>query len=177
MFAEFGYPNASIGDLAAAVGVSKPTVYYHFGNKAGLFQAVLDRAQDRVFERFQDVVNDGLSWREKLVSLIETIFAFTHEETDLVRVTFYAAFTTRHELPAQVDHTKKGARNFSMFHGAIQEGQLAGDLAGHDSMELALGLWGQAVNHVMTYLLTHEVSLDRALAVRMVDLFVNGAHA
>jgi AcrR family transcriptional regulator len=43
-FLERGYAATTVGDIAAAVGVSVETVYKAFGNKAGLVKAIFDVA-------------------------------------------------------------------------------------------------------------------------------------
>ena len=43
VFAERGYDGASIEEIAARAGVSKPVVYEHFGGKEGLYAVVVDR--------------------------------------------------------------------------------------------------------------------------------------
>ena len=43
IFAENGYDAATVEDIAAAAGVSKPVVYEHFGGKEGLYAVVCDR--------------------------------------------------------------------------------------------------------------------------------------
>ena len=44
LFGRRGYAAVSIGDVAAAVGVSKAALYHHFPSKAALFAAVMCRA-------------------------------------------------------------------------------------------------------------------------------------
>ena len=46
LFAERGYAGTPIGAVAEAVGVTKPTLVYHFGNKEGLREAVLSGIMD-----------------------------------------------------------------------------------------------------------------------------------
>ena len=46
IFAERGFEAASIEEIAARAGVSKPIVYSHFGGKDGLYAAVVDREID-----------------------------------------------------------------------------------------------------------------------------------
>ncbi|HEY3781349.1 MAG TPA: TetR/AcrR family transcriptional regulator [Fimbriimonadaceae bacterium] len=59
-FADKGYAATSIGDVAAAAGVQKSLVQYHFGNKEELWQAALaDRAAPVIAE--VDKVLAGLS--------------------------------------------------------------------------------------------------------------------
>lgn len=43
VFAERGFEGASVEDIAARAGVSKPVVYEHFGGKEGIYAAVVDR--------------------------------------------------------------------------------------------------------------------------------------
>lgn len=41
LFLQRGFADVSVGEVAGAVGVTKPTLYYHFGDKEGLYAAVL----------------------------------------------------------------------------------------------------------------------------------------
>ena len=43
-----GYSNASVADIAAGAGVTKPVVYQHFSSKRELFLAVLDECGERM---------------------------------------------------------------------------------------------------------------------------------
>lgn len=43
-FAEHGYQNARVGDLAAALGIAKGSIFQHFGSKDGLFLEAYKRA-------------------------------------------------------------------------------------------------------------------------------------
>lgn len=43
VFAERGFEGASVEEIAARAGVSKPVVYEHFGGKDGAYQAVAER--------------------------------------------------------------------------------------------------------------------------------------
>lgn len=56
VFAEYGYAQASIGDLARACGVTEPMLYKHFGSKHKLFLVVVEVAGTRFFERFRERV-------------------------------------------------------------------------------------------------------------------------
>jgi len=41
LFAEKGFSNVSIRDVCRESGTTAPVIYYHFGNKRGLFEAVV----------------------------------------------------------------------------------------------------------------------------------------
>jgi TetR/AcrR family transcriptional repressor of mexJK operon len=58
VFASDGFGGASIDKIAAEAGVSKQTVYNHFGDKRRLFLAMIDEARARVDA--QSVVDESL---------------------------------------------------------------------------------------------------------------------
>src|SRR5437868_14080114 len=43
-FAEQGYQGARVGDIAAALGIAKGSIFQHFGSKDGLFFEVYKKA-------------------------------------------------------------------------------------------------------------------------------------
>jgi AcrR family transcriptional regulator len=47
VFWKNGYEGASMSDLTAAMGINSPSLYACFGNKEGLFRAVLERYEER----------------------------------------------------------------------------------------------------------------------------------
>src|SRR6201998_1676625 len=48
LFAERGFEDTAIEEIAAQAGVSKPVVYEHFGGKEGLYAVVVDREVERL---------------------------------------------------------------------------------------------------------------------------------
>jgi AcrR family transcriptional regulator len=52
-FAEHGYHAARVGDIAAALGIAKGSIFQHFGSKDGLFFEVYKKAV-RSFPRYLD---------------------------------------------------------------------------------------------------------------------------
>src|SRR5437016_7071715 len=52
-FAEHGYHDARVGDIAAALGIAKGSIFQHFGSKDGLFFEVYKKAV-RSFSRYLD---------------------------------------------------------------------------------------------------------------------------
>src|SRR6201993_4846073 len=56
-FAEHGYHDARVGDIATALGIAKGSIFQHFGSKDGLFFEVYKRAV-RSFSKYLDVPAD-----------------------------------------------------------------------------------------------------------------------
>src|SRR5947209_18023490 len=53
-FAEHGYHEARVGDIAAALGIAKGSIFQHFGSKEGLFLEAYKKAV-RSFSAYLDV--------------------------------------------------------------------------------------------------------------------------
>ena len=56
-FAEHGYHDARVGDIASALGIAKGSIFQHFGSKDGLFFEVYKRAV-RSFAEYLDAPAD-----------------------------------------------------------------------------------------------------------------------
>jgi TetR/AcrR family transcriptional regulator, mexJK operon transcriptional repressor len=73
IFGDEGYERASIDAIAAAAGVSKPTIYSHFGGKEQLFrESVADSALNQNSEALQVILKLDLTpdrWRASLHQL------------------------------------------------------------------------------------------------------------
>src|SRR5690606_41176380 len=50
-------PEVSMGEIAKAAGAAKPKLYRHFADKADLYDAIVDRMRDLLWERIVDGVD------------------------------------------------------------------------------------------------------------------------
>ena len=77
LFARDGYERTSVDAIAAEAGVSKRTVYSHYGDKENLFLLVLRETYDTMRDRVRDIVDRNLSdvddVREALTACIREI--------------------------------------------------------------------------------------------------------
>jgi AcrR family transcriptional regulator len=60
-FAQRGYAEASVERIAEDAKLTKGAIYYHFGNKEGLFEAVLRHVQRDLVERIEHRAKAGAS--------------------------------------------------------------------------------------------------------------------
>ena len=60
LFSVHSYSGTSMDAIAAAADISKPTLYDYFGNKEGLFSAVLEKATDELLEPFRQLEGKGM---------------------------------------------------------------------------------------------------------------------
>jgi AcrR family transcriptional regulator len=89
LFASRGYDATPVREIVEAAGVTKPTLYYHFGSKEGLAQALLTVPLAGLVETMRGLLDRGGDPIATLEALVEAQFAFCREEPDHVRF-FYA---------------------------------------------------------------------------------------
>ena len=98
MFSRQGFRATSMNEIAAAVGLSKPTLYHYFTSKERLlvhiYAAVLDESLDGA-RRVIDAAPDPLS---AIRDLIAARVAYTCRNSALLKV----CFEEEHELPADL---------------------------------------------------------------------------
>src|SRR5213594_3722762 len=91
-FARKGYAATSIQDILRATGLSKPTVYYYFQSKAGLFRAILAFAYDESFRLMQAGLDGKATCRQRLVEVASALFDFASRHQNLTRLVFATVF-------------------------------------------------------------------------------------
>jgi TetR/AcrR family transcriptional regulator len=175
-FAHSGYAGTSVQEIVDAAQVTKPTLYYYFPNKAGLYQALVDLAYDERYRLMREAASRGASLREQLAEILAALFAFLKQNRELVRLAFATAFAAPGELPDGFRSLKKSKRNFEFLRGLIDREIEAGRLDGKfDSHEIAIGFYGLMSIYVMAELVSPGQKLTRGTAERIVDLFFKGA--
>ena len=81
-FARLGFHAASMDDIAARAGVSKPMVYAYLGAKDDVFVACLHREGTRVMQAIVDVVDPALAPDEQLWHGMRAFFGYVADNRD-----------------------------------------------------------------------------------------------
>jgi AcrR family transcriptional regulator len=76
LFAERGYADVTMEEIAAAVGVTKPLLYNYFGNKERLYIACMERAGDSLTRTIGEAIADTGSPGDALASGVRAFFSF-----------------------------------------------------------------------------------------------------
>ncbi|WP_201353716.1 TetR/AcrR family transcriptional regulator [Hydrogenimonas urashimensis] len=78
-FSQKGFEGASLEEIATEVGVTKPAIYYHFRDKAALYEAVLLFRLEKLAESVKEAVAASEGAEAKLRAYIEAFGAFLQE--------------------------------------------------------------------------------------------------
>ena len=149
-FFKTGYAGTSINAIVDATKFTKPTVYYHFKNKAELFASLVHDAYDRCFEHREKAVDPQLPASEQLYQAIAADFAFCLATPDLVRFVMALTF----DLPDDnsIDLSAIHSRDHEWFRTLIERGMTAGEFDCQNSGDAAIALQGLIAINIMSYL-------------------------
>jgi AcrR family transcriptional regulator len=76
-------PQASMDEIAAEAGITKPILYSHFGDKAGLVHALAGRVAHQLNRTVTDALTRSGEPRDVVASTIEAFCTFIEDETEL----------------------------------------------------------------------------------------------
>jgi AcrR family transcriptional regulator len=79
LFAEHGYAETRLDDIAAAAGVTKQLLYQHFPSKKALHLALLAKHRDEILERLTESMSTPGRLAERLPSVLDDWFAYVEE--------------------------------------------------------------------------------------------------
>jgi AcrR family transcriptional regulator len=95
VFAHAGYESASMDEIAAQAGISKPMLYAYFGSKEGLYLAYIERAGGQLLERLVGASSLDPRPAALLRARITEFLSFVDEHADGWKVLFREVGSTR----------------------------------------------------------------------------------
>lgn len=130
-FAERGYGGASMNALVLRAGISKGSLFTYFRSKAGLFDAVVERAAARIRGDLKELraATAEAPFAARLEALVRRGFAFLDAHPRLARI--YFRLLQGGDAPfarGQVEALRRRSQDF--LEELIAEGQAAGELRG-----------------------------------------------
>jgi AcrR family transcriptional regulator len=84
-------PQASMDELAAEAGITKPILYSHFGDKAGLAAALTERVAAELDRALVASLSKVQEPEQVVSSTIDAFCSFVESETELYHFLWYAA--------------------------------------------------------------------------------------
>ncbi len=145
LFAQQGFAGVSLQNIAERVGITKPSLLYHFPSKDHLREQVLGEAFEYWAKRLPGLLRAVTSGTDQFEALMNELIAFFREEPDrthlIVRELLDRPAETRKRLGDSLSPL------VSLVADAMRKGQEAGTLrAGVDPEAFVLHMIGVAVS-------------------------------
>lgn len=173
MFAEQGYHQSTISQVAKAAGVADGTIYIYFKNKADILFNFFSYKTRTVFDRFKGDVEAAKLAEDKLRSLIRGHLGEFQRDPDMAVVFQREALQSRYIDDAFIrDITKM---YLDMIEDIIVLGQKEGSIRKDFQSSLAKRFILGAVNEVINTWVATGGKYDLvAMADPLVDLYFRG---
>jgi TetR/AcrR family transcriptional regulator len=174
LFAEKGFNGVSMREISEHAGISKPTIYYYFGNKEGLYTALVDSGLAHISNNIERIRKLQIPVKEKLVAIMKSNFeeCVLHPESVKFFLTLFFAL----DKPPIMGHFDAEARRpWTTLAEMVQEGIDSGEFGKNAIPTLAT----EIIGGVLLHLLWHQINekkpvLSDVLAKDIIELLFRG---
>lgn len=173
VFAEQGFFQSTVAQIAKKAGVADGTIYLYFKNKDDILIQFYEYKTQQVFERFRVALDQAGTAEQKLHHLIRTHLEEFQKDINMAIV--YQAETHQHRRLAQ-DVIKEMSKWYrDIITDVVELGQQQGHLRRNLYVGLVMRLIIGAVNEVINAWIQSDGSYDLvSMAEPMVDLIMRG---
>ena len=174
LFAEKGYNGVSMRELSERTQVSKPTIYYYFGSKEGIYTTLMQAVLNYNLEAFQAIVRRKIPIKEKITEMTKLRFSQVRQHPNVAKF-FLFLFTTPEKLPFIKDFVNEALQRRKLLTDLIKEGISSGEFGPTANPELAAEIYVATITHYTWKQLNNDNQLlTDQLAEEIVNLLFKG---
>ena len=74
LFAQHGFKNTTVRDIADAAGILSGSLYHHFDSKESMVDEILSSFQIELFKKYDEILGSGLDARAKVEAVVRVSF-------------------------------------------------------------------------------------------------------
>jgi AcrR family transcriptional regulator len=127
LFAQRGFKNTTVRDIADAAGILSGSLYHHFDSKEAMVDELLSTFQTALFATYDEIIASDLDARAKVDAVVRASFDAIEQHHDEV-----AIFQSDAGFLMQLDrfgYLGEHNRRFrAMWLGLLEEGTASGEL-------------------------------------------------
>lgn len=174
-FVSKGYDGVGVQEIVEAAGVTKPTLYHYFGNKAGLLSTLLDEDLLELENRLAAACDYQRDLPRTLTDIAKVCFDFAKGHREIYRLLLslqFAPIESEGYRAAIRHHEKQLAMVEKVFLAAVKD---HGNTRGRHKA-YAVTFTGM-VNHYIALALNGHTHLDDVLLHQAVHQFQHGIYS
>ncbi len=173
LFTQKGYAAATVREIVAAAGVTKPVLYYYFRNKEGIYLELMRGAFSKLDGLLQTSLTDQGSAAQKLATLCDRVYSLFMENVKVARVMYAIYYGPKQGAPF-FDFDAYHVNFIEAIRRLVEEGIRTGEFRKGKPEDMAWAIIG-TINVAMEVHLGHaEVELGRAGLARVLKLILTG---
>ena len=174
LFAEKGYNGVSMREISEVSGVSKPTIYYYFGSKEGIYRELLNTGLDHIKTSVNKVQSLPIPVREKLIMLTKNYFRETVQHPEYLKF-FLTIFTISQNIGFPEEFKTEVLKQWYGLADLIKEGRESGEFGVSAKPELAAAIIASVLGaFIWRQLGTETQILSDCLAEEIIEILFKG---
>jgi TetR/AcrR family transcriptional regulator len=174
LFSQKGYNGVSMRELAEHSGISKPTIYYYFGSKEGIYSSLVESGLSYGESYFKDILRRTIPVREKLVLLTKFNFDQSIEYREFAKF-LLSMFTVTEKLPFLDSFHKAANKRKQLIIDLVKEGIARGEFGASADPSLAAEIFIGSISHFLWKQVNSKKRiLSDLLAEQIVELLFKG---
>jgi AcrR family transcriptional regulator len=135
LFAERGFKNTTVRDIADAAGILSGSLYHHFDSKEAMVDELLDTFQTELWKKYDEIEASDLTPRGKLEAIVRASFdAIDHHHSEVAIFQNDATHLVTFERFAYLDERNNKFRK--LWTGLLEAGVASGELRADLDIEL-----------------------------------------
>jgi AcrR family transcriptional regulator len=169
-----GYNAVSMREISEQSGVSKPTIYYHFNSKEGLYRQLFKSAITYSDAQLNDILSRDISAREKLIEVIKARFQQTLKYPDFAKF-FLQLFIFMEDTPLSEQFQAEAIIRREILARLIQEGIKNKEFGVSVKAPIAVEiLIGTMIHFIAQQLISNKEILSDQLAEEVIEVLFKG---
>lgn len=180
LFAERGLTGVAIREIASEAGVNGAMIHYYFGNKDGLYEAIIENAASKVRALIADATGSKGAVKERLTGFVNAYAEYIFTHPNLARI------LSREMLSGGQHMTKVLQKylpmNYGMLRETMSEGVRRGEMRKIDVDLTPVSLIGMIL--IFQFIrplislgpinIQYDEQFIKRLSNHTIDLFLNG---
>ena len=173
VFNKKGYSAASVREIVELASVTKPALYYHFGSKEGVLEAILHEGLEEFRATAARAMEMPGTTRERLTRLCGDLYGLFTDNVPVIQVVHRAFHDPAGNAPdfdlVEVERTLGAA-----LQQIVEAGMASGELRAVDPADVALALIGVIGSAASRHLHPNLEPVSPERLRRVLDLVFDG---
>jgi len=178
VFRTQGYATTTLDDIAAAAGVTRGAIYWHFGGKAELYNVLVSEHLTRAYAVFERVLTDAGTPIHRLRRFMRRFLEYLEEDADYRTVLELKLLMTETTADLAEGYQRMNQRNDAsltmltqLIHASLLAGEVKPGVEPHIAALAVMGFLGG----ITTLWLQQPTSFSvKVTAPALVDTFLSG---
>lgn len=173
LFTERGYSATSVREIVEGAGVTKPVLYYYFGNKERLYLEIMNGIGKLFDQKLLELETAKGTVRERITHFLTGMLSAARENLLVVRLAYSIYFGPPQGAPF-IDFNRFFDQSIARIDALLGEGMATGELRVCDRATLSWALVGSYHTILEEQICRNPARVDSDGLTKVINLILDG---